>query len=265
MFAVSCEFRMEDEDARKEIASTTPIQFHHHIVEDQTIHYALVDQQKEFMLVFLHGSPGSWNAFIHYFSNDSLLVHFDMISLDRPGFGTSNFGIAEPSLAEQARQLHDALIKFPQKKILIGHSLGGPVAVRMVMDYPGAYQSMLLVAPSVDPELEENEWYRGFISTTLGGWLTPKEFEVSNEEILPLKEELTEMLDFWDKVDIPTTVLHGTADRLVPVENVDFIQKQLPDSLLTIIILEDVNHFIPWNNPIEMTKAIQQLTLKDGQ
>ena len=259
LFIVACEFRIEDSEA-KETLESVAIQFGNVMVDDRNMHYAYLDKGLDTMIVFVHGSPGSWNAFIDYFKADSLLDRFDMLSVDRAGFGESGFGEAEPSMELQARQINEVLNQFPdKKKILIGHSLGGPVVARMAMDYPHAYIGMALVAPSIDPEMEEEEWYRKAIDTKVGAFFTPKEFEVSNDEILPLKEELTQMLPLWSEIKIPTIVIQGTEDSLVPRENADFAKNMLPDSLVEIRMLEGVNHFIPWSNPEEIIMAIHTL------
>ncbi len=260
----ACEFRIEDSEAQKTLESIE-IQFGDLMIESRNIHYAFMDQEKNTMIVFVHGSPGSWSAFIDFFKADSLLNQFDMLSVDRPGFGDSGFGEAEPSMEIQAYQINQVLKKFPKKKmILVGHSLGGPVVARMAMDYPDAYSGIILVAPSIDPEMEKDEWYRKAINTKVGAFFTPKEFEVSNDEIMPLKNELNEMLPLWSQIRVPTIVIQGTKDSLVPKENADFAREMLADSLLKVEMLEDVNHFIPWTHPEEIIKAIQGIANGPG-
>lgn len=252
---------MSDEDAREKLNETASIQFGNLMVGERNMHYAFSDQNKDFLIVFLHGSPGSWNAFIDFFKMDSLIQEFDILSVDRPGFGNSGYGVAESSLEKQAFLINEVLNQFPdKKKILIGHSFGGPVAARMAMDFPNAYHGMILVAPSIDPDMEEDEWYRSVIDTKFGAFFTPKEFEVSNDEIMPLKDELELMKPMWSKITIPTIVIQGSDDSLVPKENAAFAKRVLPDSLVHINMLEGVNHFIPWTHPEEIIKAINQLT-----
>ncbi len=229
-------------------------------IGDRTIHYASINEGKESLLVWIHGSPGSWTAFIDYFKNDSLLELTDMISIDRPGFGLSDRGWPEPSLKEQSRLMHEVTVLFPHKnKILVGHSLGGPVIARMAMDYPDDYSRLLFLAPSIDPEMEKYEWYRDVIQTRLGGWLTPEDFWVSNEEILPLKNELREMLPLWKEISAKSIVIQGANDKLVPRGNADFAEKMIVDSLVEVRLLESANHFLPWNNVEEVLKGVYDL------
>jgi len=258
---LSCiEFRISDEEAKEELGESSNILFGDLEVDGRNMHYAFTDNQKAVMAVFIHGSPGSWNAFIEYFKADSLLQEIDILAIDRPGFGNSGYGKAEPSLEKQSYQIKQVLDQFDhESKILIGHSLGGPVIARMAMDYPKLFDGLVLVAPSIDPQLEKKEWYRNAIKTKLGSAMTPEEFEVSNDEIVPLKGELQKMIPLWRNIKIPTIVIQGTADRLVPKENADFAKKMLPDSLVEIKMLKEVNHFIPWSHPHEIIIAIQYL------
>ncbi len=255
------DFRVSDADATEALReSDVALYFNDLMIGNQTIHYAYTDKGKNALAIFIHGSPGSWNAFIDFFKTDSLLQDLDILSIDRPGFGQSNYGEAEPSLQKQAYCLNEVTKRFPhQKKVLIGHSLGGPVIARMAMDYPNDYRGLVFVAASIDPKMEKEEWYRNLINTKLGGWLTPTDFEVSNEEILALKKELRAMLDGWKKITVPSVVIHGTGDNLVPIENADFAEKMLENSCMKMIKLENVNHFIPWTHPQEVKGAIHFL------
>ncbi|CAN0129163.1 unnamed protein product, partial [Chrysoparadoxa australica] len=165
------------------------------LINDQLMHYVYTQQQKETLLVFVHGSPGSWNAFSRYLTSDSLQDQYDMVSIDRPGFGYSDYGYAESSLKRQANLISQVIQQFDQKrKILIGHSLGGPIIARIAMDYPEQVQGMIFIAPSIDPDMEKYEWYRTLIKTWVGDLVVPTDLWVSNEEIVPLKEELNQML-----------------------------------------------------------------------
>lgn len=229
-------------------------------VGERKIQFAEVTTGKETLVVFIHGSPGGWNAFLDFFKNDTLLKKVDVISIDRPGYGGSDKGWPEPSMAKQSMLMHAVTEKFPhQNKILVGHSLGGPVIARMAMDYPEDYNGLIFVAPSIDPEMEKNEWYRSLINTKVGGWVTPKDFWVSNEEIMPLKEELSLMVPLWSQIKSRSIVIQGKKDMLVPWENGEFAKRMLPEEQLEVRYLEGVNHFIPWSHPQTIVQAVLDL------
>ncbi|HHP7241539.1 MAG TPA: alpha/beta fold hydrolase [Cyclobacteriaceae bacterium] len=258
-FMSSClSFRMNESKAKVyyEDSSVSP-EINQIKVEGRSINYAQVINGKDNLAVFVHGSPGSWSAFKHFLKADSLIQATDMISIDRPGFGYSDFGKAEPSIKQQAFLMARVLQQYKNKNIiLVGHSLGGPVVARMAMDYPGLVGGLVLVAPSVDPEQEKYEWYRHVMKNSIFKYIIPKSFRVSNEEILPLKEELKLMLPYWKDIQTPTIVIQGTNDQLVPKENADFVRKMVPEEYLDVWMIEGMNHFVPWSRPELIAKGI---------
>lgn len=253
----SCmEFRISEEEAVAQFEHDSP-NFTSVDIEGRTVHFVHTDQGNDTLVAFVHGSPGSWNAFIEYFKEDSLTSRFDVVSLDRMGYGESDFGVPEPSLEVQARLLDGALSTFDHSyKILVGHSLGGPICARMGMDFPNEYEKLVLVAPSIDPAFEVDGKLRTWFRTPIPRIITPKEFWVSNEEIIPAKEELEKMTALWGQIKARVLVVQGTDDSLVPKENADYAQKMLPDSILEVRLLDGVDHFIPWSHPEEIVRAI---------
>ena len=214
------------------------------------------------MVLLVHGSPGSLSAFIDFLADSALTNRALVITTDRPGFGHSNFGIAEPSLENQAATLKPILEKFKNNRpvILVGHSLGGPVIARMAIDYPDLVDGLVLVAGSIDPDLEPNEtWFRAPLATPFLSWVLPRSFRTSNEEIYQLKPQLENMLPHWKEIKCPVVVIQGEKDSLVPAGNADFAKKMLVNAQVEIVMKKDMDHFVPWNNPELIRQAILQL------
>jgi pimeloyl-ACP methyl ester carboxylesterase len=220
---------------------------------ERPINYVAVGNDTLPTVIFVHGSPGSWSAFIAFMKADSLLEKVRMVSVDRPGFGYSGFGDAEESLEKQAACLQPIVTKQRQngkQVILVGHSLGGPLVARMAMDYPELIDGLIFVAGSVAPELEPPRWYRYILNAPPVKYFIPKSFRASNFEILHLKEELELMLPLWKNIKQPCIVIQGEADSLVPVGNADFLTKKLANAeYLEIRKITGMNHFVPWSNP----------------
>ncbi len=231
-------------------------------IDKRTQHFVATGKEDSPTVVFVHGSPGSLSAFIDFLSDSLLLSRAHLITIDRPGFGYSNFGKAEPSLKMQAALLQPLLELRKQHRpiILVGHSLGGPVIARMAMDYPDLVDGLIIVAGSIDPELEPNErWFRVPLATPFFSWLMPLSFKASNDEILETKKELEFMLPLWKNIKCPVIVLQGAKDKLVPPGNADFAKRMLINAPVTVVLKEDVNHFIPWTHPEMIQQAILKL------
>lgn len=239
---------------------------HAYKVGFRDIHYVKAGDPTKPLVVFIHGSPGSLSAFIHFLADTSLLRRTEMISTDRPGFGYSNFGNGVKTLHEQCDVLLPLLQanKNGRRLILVGHSLGGPLIARMAYEYPDLIDGLIIVAGSIDPELEPNEtWFRAPLATPFLSWLLPRSLRASNEEIYHLKPELEKMLPMWADIKCPVIVIQGRKDSLVPAENADFAKKMLVNAPVEFIFKDDMDHFVPWSNPELIEQAIVTLINPD--
>jgi pimeloyl-ACP methyl ester carboxylesterase len=246
--------------AEKKVAGTQ----HYYTIGSRVIHYVKAGDPTRPLVLFVHGSPGSLSAFIHFLADSVLLQNALLVSTDRPGFGYSNFGMAEPSLEKQALALKPILEQFGSNRpiILVGHSLGGPLIARMAMAYPELVDGLIIVAGSIDPALEPNEtWFRAPLATPFLSWILPRSFRASNEEIYQLKPELQEMLPYWKNITCPVIVIQGKKDELVPYENIHFAEKMLVNARLEFMINEDMNHFVPWSNPEMIREAVLKMVV----
>lgn len=244
--------------ARKKVAGTQ----HRYTVGPREIHYIRAGDPANPLVLFVHGSPGSLDAFINFLVDSVLLRKALLVSTDRPGFGYSNFGRAEPSLLKQAQALKPILEKYKNNRprILVGHSLGGALIAKMAMEYPDLVDGLIIVAGSIDPELEPNEtWFRAPLATPFLSWILPRSLRAANEEIYQLKPELEEMLPYWKNITCPVIVIQGKVDELVPFENVTFAKKMLVNAPVEYVIKEDMNHFVPWSNPELIREAVLKM------
>lgn len=219
-----------------------------------------IEARKRRPLVFVHGSPGDWSGWADFFSNEYLSSHFDVLAVDRPGYGGSGAGTAELTLSRQAEAAMTALQsnESGSAAILVGHSYGGPVVIRAAIDFPERVAAIVVVAGAVDPQLEETKWYQHVARWALFRWLVPQSLDVCNREIMALKGELERMRSDWKRVRAPVYLLHGNKDPLVPVANVAFAKSQLVPSVVhQEKIIEGMNHFVPWEHPEEILEAVR--------
>jgi pimeloyl-ACP methyl ester carboxylesterase len=238
---------------------------HKYTIGFRDVHYVKAGNDYKPLVLFIHGSPGSLSAFIHFLTDTVLLDHALLITADRPGFGYSNFGNAEPSLQKQAETLKPLLEKYKENRpvVLVGHSLGGPLAARMAMDFPDLIDGLILVAGAFDPELEPHEtWFRAPLASPFLRMLLPRSLRASNDEIYHLKPELETMMPLWKNIRCPVTVIQGNKDILVAPGNADFARRMLTNAPVNSMIIEDMNHFVPWSHPHLIREAILKQIIK---
>ena len=232
--------------------------FGSYAVDDRLIHFAEVQSPGKPLIVFLHGTPGSWYNWAQYMADKNLSAKTHLIAVDRPGFGKSAAKGVVPALQKQAHYLRPILERNTsgQKILLVGHSLGASIAVRMAMQYPDQFCGLVLVAPSLDPALEKPRWYNKFAAFPVVRWLIPDKMQLANQEVMVLEEELTKMLPLWHTMKIPVTVVQGGKDGLVLPANADFAERMLKNKKPNIIRVTDAGHFILWKKPDIIREAI---------
>lgn len=225
------------------------------------INYIEVGDNHLPLVLFVHGSPGALDSFLDFLGDTTLLKEAQLAAVDRPGFGESDFGHAEPSLKKQAALIKPILEKHKNQRpiILVGHSLGGPVIARMAMDYPELIDGLIFVAGSIDPDLEPHEWFRAPLATPFLSWLIPRALRASNDEIYQLKPELQEMLPLWSTIRCPTIFIQGQKDELVDPGNAPFAKRMMTGTNVEIVSIEDMNHFVPWSHPYLIKDALLKL------
>lgn len=250
--AQSCmKFRISDSKATQEFEQKgVHISFHYTGGGKSGLHYAKSGSDTLPTLFFIHGSPGSWDAFKIYMMDTALLQHFRMISIDRPGFGYSSFGAAM-HLDEQAIMINTIMEKENNNKPLhlVGHSIGGPVIIKLAQLYPERVSSLTLLAGSISPKDEPKEYWRYLFLHTPLHVLLPGAFAPSNDEIVYFKKDLYSLDTGYAVVKMPITFIHGDADKFVTVKNVEYGKSKLANnSNVKVIVIPGGSHFIPWEH-----------------
>jgi pimeloyl-ACP methyl ester carboxylesterase len=263
------EFRTEAATMEKRILANgdeTP-HFHDYEIDGRSMHYVHVGSDSLPLVIMVHGAPGSADNMLGYLEDQKLTSIAQVVAVDRPGYGFSDFGKTEPSVEKQAAAIKPIIERHrkskDQKTILVGHSFGGPVIARMAMDFPELIDGLVMVAGSIAPELEPKNWYQKPLDWPFVRWMLPVAVRVCNQEIIPLPEELEKMRPLWTNIKCPVVLMHGTKDNLVPVGNVGFAQKMLVNSRqVTIDTLSGQDHFILWSQQKLIVDRIVELINK---
>jgi pimeloyl-ACP methyl ester carboxylesterase len=263
VFAQSCmKFRISDSEAKEKFLKTgVELKTETTKVNGFSMHFAKTGNDTLPTLFFVHGSPGSWNAFEKYMQDKDLLSKYRMIAVDRPGFGFSNFNKAK-NLEEQSALISPLVKKFQNNKPIyaVGHSLGGPLIIKLQTDNRDLFTALVLLAASVDPAAEKPEKWRPVLKNTPLKYFLPGAFRPSNVEIWYLKKDLKELDKEWDKIHCPVWIIHGDKDTFVPVSNADYAKKKLTAAgKVELKILPGARHFIVWEQYNEIKAVLMSL------
>lgn len=211
-------------------------------------------------IIFVHGSPGSWEDWKLIISRPRLKHRFNMLAVNRPGWGNraANSQLV-PKLSTQAEILHKILdaAKVNQKAILVGHSLGGPIVLQMAADYPDKVAAVVLLAPSLDPDLDAILWYNKLADYKLVQFFLPQTLAKSNVEIMALPGSLRSLSRGLASIHKPVVLVHGQNDRLVHPGNAAYARKKMINARYHEVILPNFGHLIPHLRPAEVVLAIE--------
>lgn len=205
-------------------------------------------QEGKPLLVFVHGAPGSWDAWKSFMTDSALLRRAHMLAYDRPGYGLSS-NTSMPSITSQADILAQIIHQEgAAKNIVVGHSYGGPIIGKLMASHPDLVDAAILVAPVNDPVSEPVKWYAYPPYWKLTRWLFPKPFQVASDEKLAHVNELYAMEDDWSSIRSKVIHIHGMDDGLAPAEgNINWSKNHISSDHLELVKLDGKGHLIIWS------------------
>jgi len=264
----SGKFRISDADAANEFATEAvafkPVYF---TLNGRTMHYVVAgnDDTTKSTIVFIHGSPGSWDAFKRYLLDKDLLQHYRLISIDRPGFGYSDFGSAL-NFKEQGVLLSETLQRMQNGKpmVLVGHSLGGPMVIKLAAENSNLpIRDIVVLAGSVDPAEEEPEKWRPVLDYSPLRYFIPGAMRPSNAELWMFKKDVYDLAADWFNVHCNVVLMHGDSDQLVPPPNALYSKAHLTNAKnVKLVWFKGEDHFIPWTKFEEIKDELLKLDTK---
>jgi len=192
-------------------------------------------------VIFVHGSPGRSSMYADYLRE--LGGRAEVIAVDRLGYGESAGSGVVVSFEEQAAAIAPLLEeRGGVRPIVVGHSLGGPIATRIAADYPDRVGALVIVAGNLDAALEEPRWYNEVARWRIVQPFVAEFLRVSNREMWACREQVALLQEELDEITCPVFVIHGTNDSLVPFEAIDYTIHRFegnPHVFVMVLIGED--------------------------
>ena len=196
------------------------------------------------VVLLIHGFGGDLDNWL--FNLDTLAEKHRTIALDLPGHGESGKTIPEPSLKGLAKFISKFLegLDVPSAHI-VGHSMGGAIAIKLAMDNPESVKSLGLIGSAgLGPEIN-SDYLRGFVESQSRRELKPVLKQLFTDEssvnrqlvddvlkykrldgvddvlrtllAMLLSETETNLSDKIMALGKPTLVVWGEQDRIIPV------------------------------------------------
>ena len=218
------------------------------------------------VVLFVHGAPSSLSFFNAFFKDSTLLNRAQLVAVDRPGYGYSDFGRVETSIIRQAEFLQPLINRYRKAPylMLVGSSYGGSVSARLAMNNPDRVNHVVFVSSALGPGLERTYPISYLADSPLIRWGVSPLLRLANDEKLAHRNALEAILPDWPKIRANITMLHGQRDELVYPTNVSFAQNHLINAQVKQFLLPENRHDIVFNKREYMTQIILDiLTRRD--
>ncbi|WP_281616286.1 alpha/beta hydrolase [Flammeovirga sp. SubArs3] len=241
---------------KKYLKDGVPMKVYHAALDTMEVNYLSVnalDTTSHLTFIFIHGAPGSANDFGKFLKNDSIRHLGSVLSVERLGYGSEK-GHEIDDISLHAKSIHavmddwDKIKGKSQSYILVGHSYGGPIAAYASIGEEKRVNHIALLAPAMSAELEPMKWYSRWAQSKVIYSILPSSFKVATDEKAHHAAALKTIENDWSQIEVPTTIVHGKKDGLVPFANMEFVEEKWKAPLETQV-LEKKGHIFPFTDP----------------
>ena len=213
-------------------------------------------------VVLLHGLSGSsrwWSRNVDALAEQHLVAAVDLV-----GFGHNRrfLGLPRflPSFSETTSLLARWLETFGQPVHLIGHSMGGQIAIALTAERPDLVRSLILVNAAGMPfHLDPRPHMRAVPKPPYGGMgiarvLVPDFFRAGPASVAVAGARVMrgDMRDRMHAIRVPTLLVWGENDPLVPLVYGEAMQQEIAGSRL--VVIPGAAHVAMWDRPAEFNR-----------
>lgn len=265
----------------------------HAEVNGQRLHYVRRGTGEPLLLIQgMSANHLHWgHEFLGLLDDDFEIVAYDHRGIGHSGPVTNPFTIVD--LAEDAAALLDEL-EWDSAHVM-GISMGGMVAQELTLRHPERVRTLVLGctyaggegSALTDPQVIQRLGQLFMTGRTEEGLRAGFEYNVSREyasdprnfeltkriaaelpaslDILMLQVQAIASHDTSARlgdIEVPTLVLHGTEDQMLPASNAKAIADRIPGARLELF--EGVGHAFWWERPERSAKLVRELAAAAG-
>jgi pimeloyl-ACP methyl ester carboxylesterase len=253
-------------------------------VQGSRVHY--VEAGRGDPVVLIHGIFASTFSFRH--TIPELAQQHRVVAFDLRGFGYTDMPEdADYSLSAQAQLVHDAMARLGiERAAVVGHSMGGDVAMRLALRYPDSVSRLVLVDSVTHHEmshrrsprlvrpllpliaglsLNTRSVRRGILSAVhdpahvtddvVAGYELPMRVKGRLRAFARLLAHRERDLPVEpERITQPALVLWGEHDRWIPVEHGEELAQRLPNA--RFVVVRSAGHLPLEEQPADVNKML---------
>lgn len=234
------------------------------VIDNQVVHYEVLGRGRP--VLFLHGWMGSWRYWFP--TMEQVAEQYRTYSFDFWGFGESRRKNTPESIHNYSQQVIRFLDELGiDRVLLVGHSMGGMVALKTAIDHPGRIARVAAVgAPIVGDSLSwflkltnrpliantfaRASWLRRFMFRYfLGETKDPAVNEILDDSLksssVTLQRSIssmwrTDLRPELNRLTVPTLIVHGGRDEIVN-PNQAALFRDVP--VANVVVMPESRHF----------------------
>ncbi len=225
-------------------------------------------------IFFVHGATGSSASW--YFQKEHLKRFAEVILIDLPGHGKSP-GDGCDSIQKCRDIVHDTFDALKiDRATLVGHSMGGAIAMLFALEYPELLDGIVLVATGarlrVFPDIlqgilvDKERTVRMVADHAFSKKTADSIREAGYKEMMKCRKEVIhsdyssceqfDAIEAVKRISVPALIICGEDDVLTPVKYSEFLHKEIANSEL--VRVPDAGHLLMVEKPEAVNRAIQE-------
>lgn len=224
-------------------------------------------------LVLIHGAGGDH---LHWPPELRNLSDVSVVALDLPGHGRSDLPGRE-RIEDYAAVVVGFLDSLSvDRAVLCGHSMGGAIAQTVALDHPKRVAGLILigtgaklrVAPALlEAILIDYEAVLNLVADWAFGPAAPAELKELGMKAMGQADptvvhgdyaacDLFDLRDRLTEIRVPTLVIGGTDDKMMPLRFSHYLAERIPDAHLET--LEGAGHMLALEQPAAVAAAVKR-------
>lgn len=251
-------------------------------IDDLRIRYT--DEGSGLALLFVHGFPlsrGAWQKQL-----DALRAPYRVIAPDLRGFGESEARPGTAAMADFAADLHSLLQQLRTGPVvMVGHSMGGYVALAFARQFPALLRGLVLVATKAGADTLEaaagrrataekvrtegvqvvvdamaaNMLAAGRRDTAMAEQVRSLMASSSRDGVIAALLGMAERPDSTATlagISVPTLIVAGADDGVIPPAESEKLAQAIPGAQLSVI--PQAGHLVAFEQPEAFNRVLQE-------